>query len=171
MELMVFKVCAEERGLCARVCEGYADITGDWGLVLLYTQLCGALLEHNLKQGESSYSVHMIRHFLCFAVGQCSINGNAQCVSHRVIVADEDQVLVLAASYCAFVQRVNNAHICLLLEAQQAVLVELHTVAPIGTNTDHCPYYQSDLRDSSFVIYISSRHTWCPICVDSLQII
>lgn len=51
MELMVFKVCAEERGLCARVCEGYANIADDWGLVLFYTQLSGALLQHNLKQG------------------------------------------------------------------------------------------------------------------------
>lgn len=160
MELVVFKVCAEESVLCARVCEGYADITGDWGLVLFYTQLCGALLEHNLEQEASSYNVHMISHFLYFPVAQCSINLNVQCVSHRVIVANEDQVLVLAASNCAFVQRVNNAHICLLLEAQQAILVELHTVTPIGTNTDHCPYYQSDLRDSSSVIYISSSHIW-----------
>lgn len=91
----------------------------------------------------------MIRHFLCFAVGQCSIDVHVQFVSHRVIVADEDQILVLAATNCAFVQRVNNAHVCLLLEAQQAVLVELHAVAPIGTNTDHRPYYQSDLMDSS----------------------
>lgn len=74
---------------------------------------------------------------------------NVLSVSHRIIVADKDQVLVLTASDCAFVQWVNNAHIRLLLEAQQAILMELHTVAPIGTDTDHCPYYQSDLRDST----------------------
>lgn len=48
MELMVFKVGAEKCALCARVSEGYANITDDWGLVLFYTQLSRALLEHNL---------------------------------------------------------------------------------------------------------------------------
>lgn len=51
MELVVFEVCAEEGGLCARVGEGNANVTDHRGLVLLYTQLRGALLEHNLKQG------------------------------------------------------------------------------------------------------------------------
>lgn len=84
----------------------------------------------------------------------CSVfTVNVLSVSHRIIVADKDQVLVLTASDCAFVQWVNNAHICLLLEAQQAILMELHTVAPIGTDTDHCPYYQSDLRDSTVVAH------------------
>lgn len=50
MELMVFKVCAEKRGLCARVCESYTNIADDRGLVLLNTQLSSALLEHNLEQ-------------------------------------------------------------------------------------------------------------------------
>lgn len=50
MKLMVIKICAEECGLRARVCEGYADITDNWGLVLLYAQFRGALLEHNLKR-------------------------------------------------------------------------------------------------------------------------
>lgn len=82
----------------------------------------------------------------------CSVfTVNVLSVSHRIIVADKDQVLVLTASDCAFVQWVNNAHIRLLLEAQQAILKELHTVAPIGTDTDHCPYYQCDLRDSTVV--------------------
>ena len=72
-------------------------------------------------------------------------------VSHRIIVADKDEVLVFTASYCALVQWVNDAHVRLLLEAQQTRLVELHTVAPVWTDTDHCPYYQSDLRDSGVV--------------------
>lgn len=50
MELVVLEVCAEERGLCARVREGYANVADDGRLVLLHTQLGGALLEHNLKQ-------------------------------------------------------------------------------------------------------------------------
>lgn len=50
MELMIFKVCTEECGLCARVCEGYAHITDNWGLVLLYTKLSSPLLEHNLEK-------------------------------------------------------------------------------------------------------------------------
>lgn len=68
------------------------------------------------------------------------------CVPHWIVVADEDQVLVLPTADGALVQWVNDAHVCLLLEAQQAVLVELHTVAPVGADTNHRPYHQSDLR-------------------------
>lgn len=50
MELVVLKVCAEEGGLCARVGEGNANVADHRGLVLLYAQLSGALLENNLKQ-------------------------------------------------------------------------------------------------------------------------
>lgn len=46
---MVFKVCAEEGGLCARVGERNAHVADHRGLVLLYAQLRGALLEYNLK--------------------------------------------------------------------------------------------------------------------------
>lgn len=42
----------------------------------------------------------------------------------------------------------NNSHVGFLLEAQQATLVELHTVAAVGADSDHCPYYQCDLSDS-----------------------
>lgn len=69
------------------------------------------------------------------------------CVSYRIVVSNEDEVLVLAAPYCALVQWVNDAHVRLLFEAQQSTLMELHTVTTIRTNTDHCPYYQSDLRE------------------------
>lgn len=72
-------------------------------------------------------------------------------VSYRVIVADKNQILVLTTSYCALVQWVNDAHVRLLFEAQQAALMELHTVAAIRTDPDHCPYYQSDLRDRGVV--------------------
>lgn len=46
--------------------------------------------------------------------------GPLQCqhLSYRIIVANQNQVLVLPTADCAFVQWVNNAHICLLLEAQ-----------------------------------------------------
>lgn len=74
---------------------------------------------------------------------------NLLCESHRIIVSNKDQVLVFAASDCAFMQWVNNAHVRLLLKAQQAILMELHTVAPVWTNPDHCPYHQSDLSDNS----------------------
>lgn len=50
MKLMVVKIGAEECGLRARVCEGYADIADNWGFVFLYAQFRGALLEHNLKR-------------------------------------------------------------------------------------------------------------------------
>lgn len=50
VELVVLKVCAEEGGLRARVGEGNANVTDNRGLVLLYAQLSGALLENNLKQ-------------------------------------------------------------------------------------------------------------------------
>lgn len=50
VELVVLKVCAEVGGLCARVGEGNADVADHRGLVLLYAQLSGALLEYNLKQ-------------------------------------------------------------------------------------------------------------------------
>lgn len=64
MKLMIFKVCTEECGLCARVCEGYANITDDRGLVLLYTKLSRALLEHNLeKDKKKKKRVHTMCHF------------------------------------------------------------------------------------------------------------
>lgn len=75
-------------------------------------------------------------------------------LSHRIIVAYEDQVLVFTPSDCALVQRMNNAHVRLLFKAQQTRLVELHAVAPIGTNSNHCPYNQSDLRGGR------KRKTW-----------
>lgn len=59
MKLMVIEICAEECGLCARVREGYADITDNWGLVLLYAQFRGALLEHNLKKREKKMTFYM----------------------------------------------------------------------------------------------------------------
>lgn len=46
---MVFKVCAEEGGLCARVGERNANVADHRRLVLLHAQLSGALLEYNLK--------------------------------------------------------------------------------------------------------------------------
>lgn len=67
--------------------------------------------------------------------------------SHWVVVANKDQVLVLTTPYCACVQWVNNAHVRLLLEAQQTGLMELHTVTAIRADADHCPYYQCDLND------------------------
>lgn len=67
-------------------------------------------------------------------------------VSHWVVVANDDQVLVFPASNRALVQRVNDAHVCLLFEAQDAALVELHAVAAVRTDADHRPYDQSDLR-------------------------
>lgn len=48
MELVVFKVCAEESRLCPRVREGYTDVADDGGFVLLHAQFRVALLEHNL---------------------------------------------------------------------------------------------------------------------------
>lgn len=71
---------------------------------------------------------------------------NSFCIPHRVIVSNKHQVLVFAPADCAFVQRMNDSHIGLLLEAQQAALMELHTVAAIRTDTDHSPYYQGYLR-------------------------
>lgn len=65
MELVVFKVCAEEGGLCARVREGYADITDDRGLVLLDAQLSGSLLENNLEEDRK---VNMICTITSFSV-------------------------------------------------------------------------------------------------------
>lgn len=49
VELVVFKVCAEEGGLCARVGERNANVADHRGLVLLHAQLSGALLEYDLK--------------------------------------------------------------------------------------------------------------------------
>lgn len=51
---MVFKVCAEVGGLCARVSERDAHVTGDNGLLFLHTQLGGTPLEHNLEQDKSN---------------------------------------------------------------------------------------------------------------------
>lgn len=73
---------------------------------------------------------------------------NTLWVPHWVVVADEDQVLVLPPADGALVQWVNDAHVGLLLEAQQAVLVELHAVTPVGADANHRPYHQSDLRNT-----------------------
>lgn len=54
MKLVVFKICAEEGVLRARVRERYADIADDRGFVLLHAQLRGALLEHNLESKRKS---------------------------------------------------------------------------------------------------------------------
>lgn len=72
---------------------------------------------------------------------------NSFCISHRIIVSNKHQVLVFAPADRAFVQRVNDSHIGLLLEAQQAALMELHTVAAVRADTDHSPYYQGYLWD------------------------
>lgn len=81
---------------------------------------------------------------------------NTLCIAHRVVVTNNDQILVFTASYCALVQRVDNTHVCFLFEAQQATLMELHTVAAIRTDADHCPYNQCDLwGDSMHKIYRS----------------
>lgn len=69
-------------------------------------------------------------------------------LSYRVVVAHDDQVLVSAAADRALVQRMNNPHVGLLFEAQQAALMELHAVAAVRANSDHRPYYQRDLSDS-----------------------
>lgn len=68
-------------------------------------------------------------------------------VSNRVVVADNNQVLILTSSHCALVQRVNDAHVCFLLEAQETRFVELHAITTIRTNTDHGPYDKCDLKD------------------------
>lgn len=102
------------------------------------------------RKERSSLCAHTISCFMCFC--NCSVfTLSVLCVSHRVIVADKKQVLVLTTSDCALVQWVNDAHVRLLFEAQQAALMELHTVAAIRTDPDHCPYYQSDLRDRRVV--------------------
>ena len=54
MELMVFKVRTEERGLCARVRERDANITDHRGLLLFDTKFSSALLEHNLERQKRS---------------------------------------------------------------------------------------------------------------------
>lgn len=54
MKLVVFKICAEERFLGARVRERYADIADNGGFVPLHAQLCGALLENNLDRKRKS---------------------------------------------------------------------------------------------------------------------
>lgn len=56
VELVVFKVCAEECVLSAGVSEGYAHVTGDGRLLFLNTELSGALLEHHL---EHKYKNHI----------------------------------------------------------------------------------------------------------------
>lgn len=55
VELVVLEVGAEEGGLCARVGEGNPYVAHHRGLVLLYAQLRGALLEHNLKKRKKTY--------------------------------------------------------------------------------------------------------------------
>lgn len=52
VELVVLKVCAEESGLRARVGERNANVADHGGLILLYAQLSGALLENNLQQSK-----------------------------------------------------------------------------------------------------------------------
>lgn len=69
MELVVFKVSAEERGLRPRVREGYADVADDRGFVLFYAQLRGALLEdhleikHEIKREELQMFAHVFFSF------------------------------------------------------------------------------------------------------------
>lgn len=70
---------------------------------------------------------------------------NSFSISHRIIVSDKHQVLVFAPADCAFVQRMNDSHVGLLLKAQQATFMELHTVAAIRTDTYHGPYHQGYL--------------------------
>lgn len=72
--------------------------------------------------------------------------------SYWIVVSNKDQVLVFTAPDCALVQWVNNPHVCFLLKAQQAALMEFHTVAAIWPNANYCPYYQRDLRNTKVVV-------------------
>lgn len=91
---------------------------------------------------------------------QCAITlKKAEFLSYWIVVSNKDQVLVFTAPNCALVQWVNDPHVCFLLKAQQAALMEFHTVAAIRPNANYCPYYQRDLRNTRVVVdFKTSRH-------------
>lgn len=109
MKLVVFEIGAEEGGLGAGVCERYAHVADHRGLVLVYAQLGGALLEHNLDRNKTE--------MVSFSSCGHTCRWRQTLLSYRIIVANQNQVLVLPTSDRAFVQRVNDAHVRLLLEA------------------------------------------------------
>lgn len=68
--------------------------------------------------------------------------------THWVVVASNDKVLVLPASYGALVQWVDHAHVSFLLKAQQAAFMKLHAVAAIRADPNNRPDHQSYLTHS-----------------------